>query len=124
RPSRTYVTDFEVVRRGAAGPSSFADLSASGQGPLYVSPAGKRPTVGALRVLLSGIRPCPPGVKGVPYSYYLDHVDTSGLLHRDQHYVVRPGALATVHARFYSDIPGNGTLFVLGVPSELANDPL
>jgi hypothetical protein len=124
RPSRAYVTDFEVLRRGAAGPSSFADLSESGRAPLYISPSTRRPTVGKLQALTSGIRPSPRGVKGVPYQYYLDHLDTSGLLHPNQHYAVRPGMLATVHARFYSGIPGNGTMFVLGVPSGLANDSL
>jgi hypothetical protein len=124
RPSRSLDTNVNVLRPGAAGPASYADISGQRQAPLYVSPTTRRPTVGRLRALTSWIRLFPPGAKGVPYQYYLDHLDTSGLLSSNEHYVVRPGTLATVHARFYSDIPGAGFAFFIGVPAAVANDPM
>jgi hypothetical protein len=124
RPSRTLDTNVNVLRPGAAGPASYADISGQGNAPLYVSPTTRRPTVGRLETVSSWIRLFPPGAKGVPYQYYLDHLETSGLLSGNQHYVVRPGTLATVHARFYSDIPGTGIAFFIGVPSAVANEPM
>jgi len=124
KPSRALDTNVNVLRLGAAGPSSYVAISGQGRAPLYVSPTTRRPTVGRLRPLTSWIRLFPAGAKGVPYQYYLEHLDTSGLLSGNQHYVVRPATLATVHARFYSDIPGTGFAFFIGVPSALANEPM
>jgi hypothetical protein len=124
KPSRALDTNFNVLRLGAAGPASSADISGQGRAPLYVSPTTRRPTAGRLETVTSWIRLFPPGAKGVPYQYYLDHLDTSGLLSSNQHYVVRPGTLATVHARFYSDIPGTGFAFFIGVPSAVADEPM
>jgi hypothetical protein len=124
KPSRALDTNFNVLRRGAAGPSSYVDISGQGQAPLYVSPTTQRPAVGKLQALTSWIRLFPPGAKGVPYQYYLEHLDSSGLLSSNQRYVVRPGTLATVQARFYSDIPGAGFAFFIGVPSVVANEAM
>ena len=124
KPSRALDTNFNVLRPGAAGPSSYADISGQGQAALYVSPTTRRPTAGKLQALTSWIRLFPTGATGVPYQYYLEHLDDSGLLSTSQHYVVRPGTLATEHARFYSDIPGTGFAFFIGVPSTLANEPM
>jgi hypothetical protein len=111
-----------VLRPGTAGPNSYADISAQGQAALYVSPATRRPTVGRLQTVTSWIRLFPRGAKGVPYQYYLEHSGNSGILSGNQHYVVRPGTLATVHARFYSDIPGTGFASFIGVPSAVAHE--
>ena len=124
KPSRALDTNFNVLRQGAAGPSSYVDISAQGQAPLYVSPTTQRPAVGKLQAVTSWVRLFPRGAKGVPYQYYLEHFDNSGLLSSNQHYLVRPGTLATVHARFYSDIPGAGFAFFIGVPSAVANEPM
>ncbi len=124
KPSRALDTNVNVLRPGAAGPSSYVDISGQGQAPLYVSPTARRPTVGRLQALTSWVRLFPPGATGVPYQYYLEHLGTSGLLSSNQHYVVRPATLATVHARFYSDIPGGGFAFFIGVPSAVANEPM
>jgi hypothetical protein len=124
RPSQAVDTNVNVLRSGAAGPNSYAFISGQGQAPLYVSPTTQRPTVGKLQVLTSWVRLSPKDANGIPYAYYLEHLDDSGLIRRSQQYVVRPGSLATVRARYYSDIPGNGVVTWLGVPSALANDAL
>ena len=84
-------------------------------------------------MLTTWVRLSPTRAKGIPYRYFLERVDNSGLIRRNQHYVVRPGSLATVHARDYSDDtsgtglagwPTNGAASWEGTPSELANRSL
>ena len=84
-------------------------------------------------MLTTWVRLSPTRAKGIPYRYFLERVDNSGLIRRNQHYVVRPGSLATVHARDYSDDtsgtglagwPTNGAASWEGTPSELANKSL
>jgi hypothetical protein len=124
RPSQPVDTSVNVLRLGASGPDSYATISAQRQVPLYVSPTTRRPTAGKLEVITSWMRVSPGGAKGVPYRYYLERVDNSGLVHRNQNYVVRPGSLATVHARYYSDIPGAGFSAEIGVPAAVASESM
>jgi hypothetical protein len=124
RPSQPVDTSVNVLRLGASGPNSYATISAQRQVPLYVSPTTRRPTAGKLEVITSWVRVSPSGAKGVPYRYYLERLDNSGLVRRNQNYVVRPGSLATVHARYYSDIPGAGFSAEIGVPSAVASESM
>ncbi len=125
RPAQTVVMTYNVLRSGRAGSNDFAEIESPGKRhtTLYVNPTSRRPTIGKLAALTSWVRLSPPGVKGTPYRYYLERLD-NGRIRRNQHYVVRPASLATVRARFYSDIPGTGFTTVTGVPSSLAKESM
>ena len=78
-----------------------------GYGPMYVSPTTRRPTAGSLHEYNFEQLRSPAGTTGVPYQYNIAFT-WSGLIPQ-QRYVVRPAGLATVHARYYSDVNTTGS---------------
>jgi hypothetical protein len=78
-----------------------------GYGPLFVSPTTHRPTVGSLHEYNFERLDSPAGASGVPYQYDVAFA-WSGLI-PPQRYVARRAGLATVHARYHSDVNTTGS---------------
>ena len=96
----------ELRHPGAAGPAASTWLF-GGYAPLFISPTTRRPTVGTIQAYVFEQLFSPAKATGTPYEYDAAFADTSGLI-PPQHYVVRPSGLATVHARYYSDVSTTG----------------
>jgi hypothetical protein len=78
-----------------------------GYGPMFVSPTTRRPTAGSLHEYNFERLDSPAGASSVPYQYNIAFA-RSGLI-PPQRYVVHPAGLATVHARYYSDVNTTGS---------------
>jgi hypothetical protein len=96
----------ELRHPGAAGPAASIWWF-GGYSPLFISPTTRRPTVGTLQAYVFEHLFSPAKAPGTPYEYSVAFADTSGLI-PPQHYVVRSSSLATVHARYYSDVSTTG----------------
>jgi hypothetical protein len=105
RPATALTTDAWLLRTGRSGPPIVLEMYFPGT-PVWLSPAGTRPTVGTLRVAVNQHLESPPG-RAVPYEYTLSYTDPPGIIPA-QRYVVRAAALATVHERFYQAVPVSG----------------
>ena len=97
---------FELRHTSAAGPASVA-WWIGGYAPMFISPTTRRATAGTLQAYLSEQLFSPAKAAGTPYEYNVAYADTSGLI-PPQRYVVRASGLATVHARYYSDVSTTG----------------
>src|SRR5215467_12063969 len=85
---------------------------------MWVNPISQRPSAGFLYSATSTQLVSPTG-PGTPYTYALDFPAPPGTV-SSQHFVVRPGDLATVHERFYQDPPkAGGWLTLGGTPAQL-----
>ena len=104
--------------RGPAWTLVFAPAE-SGTFPLWVSPTSARPTVGTLQDYTDQWRVSPPDVAS-PYEYDLAYGAT-GLIPR-QEIMATPGSLATVHARYYSDVASGGEVVATGLFRPQLND--
>ena len=96
----------ELRHPGAAGPAASVWWF-GGYSPQFISPTTRRPTAGTLQAYVFEHLFSPAKAPGTPYEYDVAFADTSGLI-PPQHYVVRPSSLATVHARYYSDVSTTG----------------
>ena len=105
RPATALDTGAWVLRTGRSGPPIVLELYFPGT-PVWLSPAGTRPTVGTLRVAVNQHLESPPG-RAVPYEYTLSYTDPPGIIPA-QRYLVRAADLATVHERFYQAVPAAG----------------
>jgi hypothetical protein len=103
----------ELRHPGAAGPAASLWWF-GGYSPLFISPTTRRPTAGTLQAYVFEHLFSPAKASGTPYEYDVAFADTSGLI-RPQHHVVRPSGLATVHARYYSDVSTIGSESRFGV---------
>ena len=83
-------------------------------GPLYFSPTTRRPAVGTLQMYVNSQLASPRRATGTPYQYNVAYGYTNGLIGSQRH-VVRPAGLATVHARYYSDVATTGYFSRFGV---------
>jgi hypothetical protein len=97
---------FELRHTSAAGPASLA-WWLGGYSPVFLSPTTRRATVGSLQEYVFEQLFSPAKARGTPYEYDVAYADTSGLI-PPQRYVVRPSGLATVDARYYSDVRTTG----------------
>jgi hypothetical protein len=108
RPATTQTTTLTLVRAAphavvsAASPQidSFGYTSSV---PLWVSPVGRPPSYGTLRVFTSGQLTSPPG-PGVPYAYTLNFANPPGTI-PPQHFAAGPANLAVVSERYFQDLP-------------------
>lgn len=103
----------ELRHPGAAGPAASLWWF-GGYSPLFISPTTRRATVGTMQAYVFEQLFSPAKAPGMPYEYDAAFADTSGLI-RPQHYVLRPSGLATVHARYYSDMTTTGAESRFGV---------
>ncbi len=106
RPAVPVNEIFELRHTGAAGPAA-STWWLGGYAPLFVSPTTRRSTVGTLQAYVFEQLFSPAKAPGRPYEYDVAFANTGGLI-RPQHHVVRPSSLATVHARYYSDVSSTG----------------
>jgi hypothetical protein len=113
RPAVPVNQPFELRHTSAAGPASVA-WWIGGYSPVFLSPTTRRATVGALQEYVFEQAFSPVRAPGTPYEYDVAYADTSGLI-PPQRYVVRPAGLATVHARYYSDVSTTGLESRFGV---------
>jgi len=116
---------FEFRHTATAGPPValwyFDGLG--GVVPVYLNPTAHRSTPGTLQEYTFEQLFSPAKAPGRPYEYDLAYADTSGLIHSQRH-VVRPSGLATVHARYYSDVSTTGYESRFGVfPVQWKTDP-
>jgi hypothetical protein len=102
-------TNFSLVRGGRRGAVTW---SFGGPRSMWVNPVSQRPSAGFLYSATSTQLVSPAG-PGTPYTYALDFPAPPGTV-SSQHFVVRPGDLATVHERFYQDPPKAGGWLTLG----------
>ena len=103
----------ELRHPGAAGPAALTWFF-GGYSPVFISPTTRRPTVGTIQAYVFEQLFSPARAPGTPYEYDAAFADTSGLI-GPQHHVVRPSGLATVHARYYSDVSTIGSETRFGV---------
>jgi hypothetical protein len=121
RPSVLKGTEFDLRRVPRAGFTvTFAPLE-DGTFPLWVSPTSQRPTVGKLQDYTDQWRASPAG-SARPYEYDLAYGAT-GIIPPQRRTVARR-SLATVHARYYSDVRSAGDVVALGLFKPQANDGL
>jgi hypothetical protein len=106
-PRRAVPDDALTEFRHPTPEGPAADVWWLGYGPMYVSPTTRRPTVGSLHEYNFEQLRSPAAASGVPYQYNVAFA-WSGLI-PPQRYVVRPAGLATVHARYYSDVNTTGS---------------
>lgn len=112
RPSvQTFNLNVELRHPTPAG--SVADFWYIG-GPLYFSPTTRRPAAGTLQMYVNSQLDSPRRAAGTPYQYNVGYGYTNGLIGSQRH-VVHPAGLATVHARYYSDVPTTGYYSRFGV---------
>jgi hypothetical protein len=102
---------FQLVRSGRDTIDEFVWDEGPGF-PLWISPTTRKPTAGALNSWTSVLLTSPPG-RGTPYAYSLNFAGPAGLVPRQRH-VVTPASLATVHVRYYQDVPMTGAWFTYG----------
>jgi hypothetical protein len=112
RPAVLGYSTIDFLRPTAAGNSE--SVSFSDNFPAFVSPTTRRPTVGKLAVFTLVQLQSPAKAAGIPYQYNVGYGDTSGLI-PPQHHVVHQASLATVTARYYSDVAGTGGLYRTGL---------
>ena len=112
RPAASQQTSFTLIRGGQDG--SAASIGWSGINTIFwVSPTSRKPTVGSLQSFTSAELTSPAGAAGLPYAYNLDFAGPAGLIPA-QHFVVRQASLATVHERYYQDVPSTGSWTTVG----------
>jgi hypothetical protein len=108
RPAITQTTTLTLVRAAphatvsALSPQLDSFAYTSGV-PLWVSPIGRPPGHGTLRVFTSGQLTSPPGPK-IPYAYTLDFADPPGTI-PPQRFSAGPANLAVVAERYSQDRP-------------------
>jgi hypothetical protein len=108
RPAITQTTTLTLVRAAphatvsALSPQLDSFAYTSGV-PLWVSPIGRPPGHGTLRVFTSGQLTSPPGPK-IPYAYTLDFADPPGTI-PPQRFSAGPANLAVVAERYFQDRP-------------------
>ena len=110
----TGATSFTLVRGSTTGGSVTSFFF--GFSPLWVSPVTRPPTAGFLYSVTSTQLVSPPG-PGTPYAYGLDFPAPPGTV-APQHFVARPGGLATVAERFYQDAPATGGWLSTGATAQ------
>jgi hypothetical protein len=106
RPSVPNLFDviFELRHPTPHGPvGSFWYLG----GRLFFNRTTRRPTAGTLQTYVFAELDSPPTAAGTPYRYDVAYADTSGLIGSQRH-VVHQDGLATVHSRYFSDVPTTG----------------
>jgi hypothetical protein len=106
-PRRAVPDDALTEFRHPTPDGPAADVWFLGYGPMFVSPTTRRPTAGSLHEYNFEQLRSPTGASGVPYQYNVAFA-WSGLIPQ-QRYVVRPADVATVHARYYSDVKTTGS---------------
>lgn len=112
RPSVAIESTLQLIRTGAAGPSTSISAIASPGFPVFVSTVAKRPTAGRFTTYTSGQFTAPKSATQ-PYFYNIAYQDRSGLVH-SQRFTVTTASLATVTARYYADAPSTGAAMPLG----------
>jgi hypothetical protein len=100
---------FSLLRANRHGGASWTFF---GQSSLWVSPISRPPSAGHLDAVTSTTLASPRG-RGTPYTYALDFPAPPGTI-PPQHFVVRPGDLATVHERYYQDATQAGGWLTYG----------
>jgi hypothetical protein len=109
RPAVLAAPAFALFRRAANGETFGIILSEPKNSfRLWVSPTTRKPTVGDLSSVTTGILASPPGAAGPPYAYNIASPGPDGIIPRQQ-FRVSPAGLATVHERFYQDGRATGT---------------
>ncbi len=106
KPAYPVNLQWELRRTSPAGPA-VAQWWFGGYSPMYISPVTRKTTAGTLQTYLFEQLFSPPKAPGIPYEYDVAYADTKGVI-PSQHYVVRASGLATVHARYYSDVSTTG----------------
>jgi hypothetical protein len=106
KPAYPVNQQWELRRTSPAGPA-VAQWWFGGYSPVYISPVIHKTTAGTLQTYLFEQLFSPPKAPGIPYEYDVAYADTKGVI-PSQHYVVRTSSLATVHARYYSDVSTTG----------------
>lgn len=102
-------TSFALRRGGRRGAVSWFF---GGSGAMWVNQVSQRPSAGFLYSATSTQLVSPKG-RGTPYTYALDFPSPPGTI-SSQHFVVRPGDLATVRERLYQDPPKDGGWLTFG----------
>ena len=113
RPSvpNPYNLNVEIRHPTPAGPVGYLWYQG---GPLYFNRTTRRPTVGTLQMYVNAELDSPRQAAGTPYQYDVAYRYTNGLIGSQRH-VVRQAGLASVHARYYSDVPTTGYFSRFGV---------
>jgi hypothetical protein len=106
KPAYPVNMQWELRRTSPDGPA-VAEWWFGGYSPMYISPVTRATTVGTLQAYLFEQLFSPPKAPGIPYEYDVAYADTKGII-PSPHYVVRASGLATVHARYYSDVSTTG----------------
>ncbi|HEX6858079.1 MAG TPA: hypothetical protein VF204_22530, partial [Streptosporangiaceae bacterium] len=110
-PSVTQMTSFGILRTSPAG--TVAGVTWAGfNAPILVSPTATAPTVGGLQTFTSGLLTSPKGA-APPYAYSVDYPAPPGLVPA-QGFDVSPQSLATVHERYFQDVPSRGQWTTFG----------
>jgi hypothetical protein len=113
RPATVQTVNFALRRTSPAGPSATVTWAISSfHVTTLVSPVRRRPAVGGLRSFAAAGLTSPPG-PGVPYAYNVAVAGAPGLI-GNQHYIIRPSALATVRERYFQDRASAGSSDTFG----------
>lgn len=113
RPASLLWATLDIYRATASGQLLDIGAASTGQGPIWVNPTSRPPTVGTLRTVTAAGLISPPG-SPAPYEYNLLYESSSGLI-PGQRRVVRPATLATVNASYYQAVRSAGQLYQRGL---------
>ncbi|MEV4315891.1 hypothetical protein [Actinocrispum sp. NPDC049592] len=106
KPALQLEGGFSVQREPKTGTAFVLDVGVGAGVPIWVSPVNKPVVTGKLETYPYNRLSSPPG-PGTPYEYNLQQATTDGTIPR-QRYVIKPQALATVDANYYSEIASVG----------------
>src|SRR5581483_2719929 len=112
RPSVVMGTAFDLHRVPRAGQTLVFAPEEGGAFPQWVSPTTTRPTVGSLQDYTDQWR-ASPAKAASPYEYDLASGATGTIPRQDV--TARPASLATIHARYYSDVKSGGDVVATGL---------
>jgi hypothetical protein len=104
RPATAQATTFDLQRPSPAGTLGYTWTDTV---PIWVSPVHRRPAIGSLQVVTAQALGSPPARRS-GYEYNIIHASARGII-PPMRYPLPSGRLATVHARYYQDVPSTGT---------------
>jgi hypothetical protein len=122
RPSVLMDDSFQLLHGGVAGPVVNFEVLSNDDFPVWISPVATKPATGSVETFSSAMLMSRPGVRPA-YQYNVAYQNLSGRI-PPQSFTVTPRALATVQARYYSDVTTAGATMPVGLfPAQLTNPP-
>ncbi len=121
KPVSNTFDSFTVVRQGGHGFPAAVSTATIGNAPTFISPVGKKPSVGNIQSFTTATLLKPAKVKGPAYAYNLDFPGPLGRV-PSQHFDVTQASVATVHERFFLNAPHLGFWTTTGMTIEQATE--